>query len=116
MARKRKPLDRPLINIMMILFFGLALYDTGGMVSRTISEEKIHAMYAGLYFIAALISLIGLLLNQRKIWLWILVTALLGAGLAYLISIIAKAWIIGIGVMIFFWLKTNNRRWHQLPF
>lgn len=117
MARKkRKQLERPLINIMLILFFGLALFDTSGMVKRAFSENKTTALIAGLYFIGALASLIGLLLNQRKMWLWSLISILLLGALAYLISIIAKAWIIGIVVMLVFWFKADNRRWHKLKF
>ena len=117
MARKKKTYtERPLINLVLIMFFGLAMYDSGSMVIRSLSEEIPHADIASAYFAGALISFVALLRNKRAIWLWLVVTVLLGCGLAYLITLKAFVWIIGIAVLLLLWLKTNNRKWHKLRF
>lgn len=117
MARRRKKsTERPMINLILILFLGLALYDSGNMAVRSFADELPRAIAASAYCSGALISFTGLLLNRRTLWLWLLITALLGTGLAYLISIQAVTWIIGLAVMLFFWLKSNNRRWHRIRF
>ncbi|MFC1467751.1 hypothetical protein ACFLQY_03575 [Verrucomicrobiota bacterium] len=117
MARKKKThIQRPLINLVLIMFFGLAMYDSAGMAFRSFSEGTARAAIAALYFIGALASFIALLCNQRKTWLWLLVAALLGSGLAYLIKLQAIVWIIGISVMLVLWVKSDNRKWHKLRF
>jgi lysylphosphatidylglycerol synthetase-like protein (DUF2156 family) len=115
MARtKRKRAQCPLINLVLILFFVFAMNDSGTMARNAFSENITHATLAALYLIGSLLSLIALILKQRGILLWVLVTILLTGGLIYLISLKAIAWICAITVLLIFWLKADNRQWHRL--
>lgn len=110
---KKRPMSRPLINAILILFFALAMYDSGRMTYLLYNKtDTIHAAMAGAYFLGALIAAVALLRDRHGIWLWLLITILLVCGLAYLSAIMAKTWIIGMGVMLFFWIRGNNRKWH----
>ena len=114
--KKRKRPERPLINLILILFYGLAMFDSGGMTARALTNDLPRAILAAVYFIGSATAFVALLMNRRTAWLWLLVNLLLGAGLAYLISIRAFAWIIGITVMLTFWCLKNNRKWHRIKF
>lgn len=109
-------MERPLINLILVLFFGLALFDSGNLVARSFPGNLLRTASASLYFLGALTSIIALVRNDRGLWLWLLITTLLIYGLAYLINRTAITWMIGIAVMLFFWVRSNNRRWYRLKF